>query len=649
MCGIAGFITTTKNNNHLTDPLLTLKKMGDQIINRGPDDHGEFYCEKSGVGLSHRRLSIHDLSPLGHQPMSSSTERYIIVFNGEIYNFNTLKRELNSYHFNGRSDTEVLLASIEEWGVENALKKFEGMFAFALWDKKDQALYLARDRCGEKPLYYSLANQNLIFGSQLSAIKCFPTWKGEIDKSSINLLLRYKYIPAPYSIYQGVKKLEAGSFIRVDIRNNSLEAEYKKYWQFENVARDGLLNRTELSLTDSIEHLDTLLNTSIKDQMISDVPLGAFLSGGIDSSTVVGIMQRNSQQPVKSFSIGFDVPGYNEAIFAKEVAQHIGTDHTELYVTEKDAWTLAPSIYKSYDEPFADSSQIPTSIVSQLAKESVTVSLSGDAGDELFSGYSRYPFANDLWNKVQSYPSWLTKAVSGMVSAVPYEFSYKYLGEKFNQRGNIDKLYSAANYFKYANFPRFYKDIISDWKSPATLTNSVEYEGAFTPFNEKLLNSGLSNVEQAMLLDSLTYLQDDILAKVDRAAMGVSLETRVPLLNSKVIEFAWQLPLEYKYRDGEQKYILKKVLEKYVPRSMFERPKKGFGVPLASWLRGPLKDWANSLLSSEEIQREGFFNSDIISRMWNEHQHSIMDHSAKLWSVLMFISWYENTEHGYCR
>lgn len=641
MCGIAGFFNSSSFSREKAINILS--NMGKRIESRGPDSHGEYFDINHGVGFSHRRLSIHELSPLGHQPMETSNGRYIICFNGEIYNFLDIRADLlkNNILFSGNSDTEVLLLAIEFYGIEATINMIEGMFAFALWDAEKEELYLVRDRTGEKPLYYGVFDNTLVFSSQISAMKCFPSWEGSIDKSALNLLLRHKYIPAPYSIYTGVNKLDSGTYLKIKKDLGNIVIDKITYWSCVDIALKGMKNHLSISTDDAIERLDSLLTTSIKQQMQSDVPFGALLSGGVDSSTVVGIMQANSTSKVNTFSIGFDVPGYNEATFAKETASHLGTNHSELYVTEKDAWSTAPDMWSIYDEPFADSSQIPTFLVSKLAKSQVTVALTGDGGDELFSGYSRYVRAENLWRTSNSLPSFSKKIISKLSGVLPNNSTC------FSNSINRFKL--ASSYLEYEEFPLFYKQLVSDWKRPDLLTNVSDPKFVFDDFSTKIAESELdvSPIEQAMLIDSISYLSDDILAKVDRASMGVSLETRVPMLNSKVIEFAWSLPLDFKYRNSEQKWILKKVLDKYVPRKMHERPKMGFGVPLAIWLQGPLHDWASDLLQPKLLEEEGFFDPEVIERMWSEHSHSVYDHSAKLWSVIMFQSWYRNTNHNF--
>lgn len=646
MCGFSGFFTVNEKMVREYDPYQLLTRMGESIYSRGPDDHGEFFDETCNIGFSHRRLSIHDLSPLGHQPMVSNSSRFVIVFNGEIYNFKQIKSELEGYSFKGKSDTEVLLASIEVFGLQETLLKLEGMFAFALWDRQDKELILARDKCGEKPLYYYNTGDSLVFGSQLSPLKFFPTWKGDINRSSINYLLKHKYIPAPHSIYLNTFKLQAGFYMCFKVLDNQISERKYKYWSLDSVISANK-NSFDANIDEAVLTLDSLLNDSIRNQMLSDVPLGAFLSGGIDSSTVVAIMQRNSSKPIRTFSIGFDVEGYNEAEFAKDTAQFLGTEHSELYVSEKDAWSLSPQLYEAYDEPFSDSSQIPTLLVSKMARENVTVVLSGDGGDEIFSGYERYRFANNLFNKVDSYPRQLKSLYSTLIRTLPRGMVDRLVGQIFNRIDLVDTIYSADRYFQHDNFIDFYEDVISDVRQPQMFTKIENNESIFSSYINNNNMDTLSNIEKAMYLDFVTYLSDDILAKVDRASMHHSLETRVPFLNKDIINFAWSLPLDFKDNGYEQKHILKQVLERYVPRKLFDRPKKGFGVPLSSWLRGPLREWAESLLDSKETRAKNFFDYSLVDKLWQEHQMLIRDHSARLWSILMFLSWYENTEHSH--
>ncbi|MCF2908829.1 asparagine synthase (glutamine-hydrolyzing) [Pseudoalteromonas sp. DL2-H2.2] len=643
MCGIAGFLLNDPNAIDVAKGEEILDLMGMQMLSRGPDDSGVYFDENKGLGLSHRRLSIHDLSTHGAQPMQSPCKRYQIVFNGEIYNFLKIKAELESLGatFIGKSDTEVLLRALITFGVEQTLTKVEGMFAFALWDSTNSELYIARDRVGEKPLYFANFPEGLVFGSQLNTLKAVPFWQGEIDKLALSMLLRFKSIPAPYSIYQQVQKLEPGHYIRVSKKSGELQVEQNEYWSFSKVATDASKSSTLEGKSDAenIDRLDQLLTTSIKDQMLSDVPLGAFLSGGIDSSTVVSIMQAQSSRKVKTFSIGFDVKDYNEAEFAKSVAEHLGTDHTELYVSQQDTLNVVPQLKDIFDEPFADASQIPTYLVSKLAKSQVTVSLSGDAGDELFCGYSRYQLAESLWHKTRKIPKPIRTLGAGFAGFVPEKFIHKGLSSLPALQKKFDYFNLGLRYLEHDKFAHFYMELMSYWKTDVDPTS--------LPFGQLAQACERLDLRQsAMLLDSVTYLPSDILTKVDRAAMAVSLETRVPMLHSEIIKFAWELPLNMKVRDGQDKWILKQVLNRYVPQALFDRPKKGFGVPLGAWLKGPLKEWAEDLLDRKVLQRQGFLDADEVDEMWKEHISERYDHSSKLWTVLMFQDWYKNTHHG---
>ncbi len=638
MCGYSGFYLNDSNRFDDNFALNLLKKMGLDMIHRGPDGRGEFYDASSGIGLSHRRLSIHDLSSFGTQPMASKCGRYQIVFNGEIYNFNKIKKDLvnKGIEFLSRTDTEVLLESIIKYGVNETLQILEGMFSFAFIDLKEKTIVISRDRLGEKPLYYTELNNGFAFSSNIESLKSIPSWDGEIDRESIDLLLRYKSIPAPYSIYKNVKKLEPGKFITLRKTSNGIvSCELSSYWNLSDSVKKGMDKRKSgyWSEKTAVNKLDELLTESVSEQMFSDVPLGAFLSGGVDSSTVVSVMQANSSKKVNTYSIGFDVPDYNEAEFAKKIADHLQTNHTEIYVNEQDALNIVPKLSTVYDEPFADSSQIPTYLVCELARKYVTVALSGDGGDELFCGYSRYNLASKLWNKLESIPKPIRSFLGEIVKPA------RRIAKPFGRSdGFINKLELANIYLSCYEYGLFYSNIMSDWK--------VGQHNKLFDLSD-LDNIELSDKEKSMFIDSITYLPNDILTKVDRASMAVSLETRIPLLRKSIIDFAWELPLDLKYRNGVDKWVLKKVLEKYVPLEMFDRPKRGFAVPLQLWLIGPLREWAESLLSEHKLSDQGFFDVVVVRKMWEEHLNLSSDHSAKLWTILMFQDWYENTNHGY--
>ena len=647
MCGIAGFIGYRHLQGNDIEP--TAQGMGDAILHRGPDDMGVWRDDQAQLALVHRRLSILDLSPAGHQPMVSHSGRFVIIFNGEIYNHLELKQELDqlasgySPAWRGYSDTEILLAGVDTWGLEETLNRTVGMFALALWDRNEQTLYLARDRLGEKPLYYGWQRGVFLFGSELEALKAHPAFEGQIDRDAIALQLRHNYIPAPYSIYRDIRKLLPGHCLKVTLSGRHVQSEPWPYWSFTQVverSQSDLFNGTD---TEAVDALDSLLSSAVAQQMVADVPLGAFLSGGIDSSAIVALMQSQSSQPVKTFTIGFNEEGYNEAVHAKAVADYLKTDHTELYVTSQQALNVIPQLPELYGEPFSDSSQIPTFLVSKMAGQHVKVSLSGDAGDELFGGYNRYHMTNSVWNKIRKVPLLLRKtAAAGVISLPPESWNQMVkLIPGVNQFANFgDKIHKGAEALASQSSDQLYMNFVSHWSNPA----SMVLKGVEPPTQVSEPQLYLSNmIEQMMVLDSVSYLPDDILCKVDRAAMGVSLETRVPMLDHRVVEFAWQLPLNMKVRDGQGKWILRQVLDKYVPRELIERPKMGFGVPIGSWLRGPLRDWAESLLNENRLRQEEYFDPTPIRQKWGEHLSGRRNWQYHLWDVLMFQAWLENT------
>jgi|APSaa5957512535_1039671.scaffolds.fasta_scaffold27084_2 asparagine synthase (glutamine-hydrolysing) len=642
MCGITGFIEKTEKK--IAESNLNL--MVQEIKHRGPDSNGIWYDENNGIGLAHARLSILDLTSAGHQPMASYSERYIISFNGEIYNHLLLRENLKKSGINiiwrGHSDTETLLACIDTWGLEKTIKKCSGMFAIVIFDKKENSIYLIRDRMGEKPLYYGVQNGVFLFGSELKALKRHPAFQGEIDRNSLALQLKYNYIPTPYSIYKGIKKLTPGTILKVGVNSKYANIEAigipVDFWSLKEVAINGQSNIYTGNAIEAVNDLNKLLLQSVKEQMEADVPLGAFLSGGIDSSLIVSLMQSQSSSPVETFSIGFDEEGYNEAIYAKQIAQYLGTKHTELYVSALDAMSVIPKLSSLYDEPFSDSSQIPTYLVSAMTKSSVTVSLSGDAGDELFGGYNRYLWTRKIWDKVKFMPPSVRRFIAwGMKSVSPIVWN-KILRQIVSMPLPGDKIHKLANLLPAQSAEDFYFYLISHWHDVDNIVIGSEYSADPVVNNSAKLDLG--SIEQNMMyLDSMSYLPDDILTKVDRAAMGVSLETRIPFLNHHVVEFAYQLPLSMKIQNGESKWILKQVLDKYIPREMMERPKMGFGVPIDTWLRGPLRDWAESLLDESRLKQEGFFHAEPIRKKWNEHLSGSHNWQHHLWDVLMFQAW----------
>lgn len=648
-------------NTAIHDLVGCIRQMTDMLIHRGPDDSGSWIDEPVGVALGHRRLSILDLSPAGHQPMISISGRYVIVFNGEVYNHLDLRRELEKIPpgpplsrggmvWRGHSDTETLLAGFETWGIEATLKKTVGMFAIALWDREERVLTLARDRMGEKPLYYGWQGNTFLFGSELKALKAHPDFLAEIDRDAICLYLRHCTIPAPYSIYKGIKKLLPGTYLQLPLGRDvddlhALNPKY--YWSLAEVAAQGLAEPFVGSDTDAIAALDSQLKQSVGLQMMADVPLGAFLSGGVDSSTVVALMQAQSIRPVKTFSIGFDEQGYNEAGYAKAVAQHLGTEHTELYVSSAEAMQVIPMLGRMYDEPFADSSQIPTFLVSQMARQHVTVSLSGDAGDELFCGYNRYALA-DIWGRVEKVPFGVRRMAGHLVKSVApttwdafFKLAANCVTLPVNMSEKLEKLATHlvcvdgvnALYYSLVSKIDNPEHVVIGAKEPATWLSEV---GMKSPFGDPKLHM--------MFMDTMTYLPDDILVKVDRAAMANSLETRVPLLDHRVAEMAWTLPMAMKVRDGKSKWILRQVLYQYVPEKLIERPKAGFGIPLGDWLRGPLRAWVEALLDVSRLQQEGFFNVEYIRAKWQAHLEGRRNNSTFLWNILMFQVWLEENK-----
>jgi asparagine synthase (glutamine-hydrolysing) len=648
MCGIAGLLAT--NTSH-ENAARILDAMTAALTHRGPDASGNWIDAEAGIGLGHRRLSILDLSPHGAQPMQSACGRYVISFNGEIYNFEQLRTELEGVTaWRGHSDTEVMLAAFTHWGLEKAVERFVGMFAFALWDRRERTLTLVRDRLGEKPLYYGWLGRSFVFGSELKALKHHPDWRGDIDRNALALLLRHNYIPAPYSIYKDINKLPPGTWLRIVANANGAEARFQPqaYWSARQAAEQGTRSPLEISETEAIASLDGLLRDSIRRQMVADVPVGAFLSGGFDSSTVVALMQAQSASRVKTFTIGFHEKAYDEAQHARAVASHLGTEHTELYVTPEEAMAVIPRLPAIYDEPFSDSSQIPTFLVSSLTRKHVTVSLSGDGGDELFGGYNRYFWGKSIWRRLRWAPVGLRRMLARAMTAVPparWEALFNSLGpllpSVLRQRNPGDKLHKLAEVVGVANAEALYLGLVSHWKDPAAVILSAEEPS--TQLTDSSNWADLPDFTQRMMyLDTVSYLPDDILVKLDRASMAVSLESRVPLLDHRLVEFAWRLPLDLKMRGNTGKWLLRQVLYQYVPKALVDRPKMGFGVPLDSWLRGPLRPWAESLLDEKRLRDEGFFNPAPIRQKWLEHLSGRRNWQYPLWDILMFQAWMEN-------
>jgi asparagine synthase (glutamine-hydrolysing) len=643
MCGIAGILSPV--GRHVTAEVVG--SMALTLRHRGPDDAGVWVDADSGVALAHRRLAILDLTPAGHQPMVSAGGRFVIVFNGEIYNHADLRAQLHDVNWRGHSDTETLLAGFERWGIRATIQGAVGMFAFAVWDRQTKALTLGRDRLGEKPLYYGWQGETLLFASELKALRAHPVFAADIDRGALALLMRYSAVPAPFSIYQGIRKLVPGSLLT--IRPGMVQAEPERYWDACRVIADCLASPYDGTPDEAVKDLERVLRQAVAQQMLADVPLGAFLSGGVDSSTVVALMQAGSMRPVRTFSIGFHEVGYNEAEHAAAVAKHLGTDHTELYVSARQALDVIPRLPELYCEPFADSSQVPTFLVSELARRHVTVSLSGDGGDELFGGYNRYVLGQRLWGRLSRAPVWLRVSLAHALLAVSPTAWNGVLGPlqavlpvHLRQANVGAKLHKGAAVIAARDSADVYRLLVSLWHEPEKLVlgarepPTVLTETALQPRTNAF-------VHDMMALDLLTYLPDDILAKVDRAAMAVSLETRVPLLDHRVVELAWRLPLDYKLRDGVGKWPLRQVLYKYVPRMLIERPKMGFSIPVDHWLRGPLREWAEGLLDAARLREQGYFDVALVRSRWSEHLSGRRDWQYQLWNVLMFQQWLEAT------
>jgi asparagine synthase (glutamine-hydrolysing) len=674
MCGFVGFYLNSGEDAPVEMEKI-IANMTDKLEHRGPDDRGTWLDHKHSIALGHRRLAIVDVSSSGHQPMTSASSRYVIALNGEVYNHSELRIELDlinpNYQWSGHSDTETLLAGIEAWGIEKTLSKAVGMFAIALWDRKNHTLNLIRDRFGEKPLYYGWINTGsakvFAFGSELKALRAYPSFQNAVSRDALKQFFKYMYIPAPYSIFEGIYKLEPGCILSMKQPPKTEPANAPHPQEDQDVFHDGLQiskwyklkeaiskNAKEL-IKDEVEATELLekqLKETIKIQSLADVPLGAFLSGGVDSSAVVALMQAQATSPIKTFTIGFEESQFDESPYAKAVASHLKTEHHEMRVTSNDALSLIPQLPHLYDEPFADSSQIPTYFVSQAAKKEVTVSLSGDAGDELFGGYNRYLMAPELWKKINWMPFSARKLLGSSLSKIPMGLWDK-IGDLYNltrsdSRGIArlgDKISKTAVRLKNVDsLDALYKSLVCEWpdtdalvkgssNSSSTLINLIE---------ESLPAGGLDKSESRMMYwDTISYLPDDILCKVDRAAMANSLETRVPFLDHRVVELAHRIPLQFKIKDSIGKSILRDILYKHVPKDLIERPKAGFGIPLAEWLRGPLRPWVEELINSERLVREGYLQPELVHQAWREHLSGKRDWSSRIWAVVIFQQWLE--------
>lgn len=642
MCGIAGIYKAVAG----VDLAVTAYTMADTLRHRGPDDAGVWCDAQHGLALAHRRLAIIDLTPQGHQPMISQSGRYVLVFNGEIYNFEVIRRELNAQGlappWRGHADTEVLLAAIEAWGIEAALQRSVGMFAFALWDKHAAVLTLARDRLGEKPLYYGATPAGFAFASELKAIRALLRTAPEIDRAALARFMQFGYTAAPLSIYQGIYKLPPAHFIHIS--NDKIGAP-QAYWRFPDAQCALAAQIARARDEELIALLNERLKTAVGQQMMADVPLGAFLSGGVDSSLIVALMQAQSARPVRTFTIGFNDPQFNEAPFARAVARHLGTEHTELYVGEAQAREVIPRLPQIFDEPFADSSQIPTVLVAQLTRAHVTVSLSGDGGDELFAGYPRYRLAARLWRTFTLMPEGLRATVARALEfpdAQAWDRLLKVCGLA-SRRGALNghKLHRLAHLVKAKSLSEMYLRLVTQWPADSGVVLGAD-ESA--PPQNNIWPAQGTPIEQMRRCDALTYLPDDILVKVDRAAMAASLESRAPFLDHRVVELAFALPQRVLLRHHTSKWVLREILYRQVPRALIERPKCGFAAPIGAWLRGPLRAWAADLLEPARLRAEGHLDAAQISAAWKAHIQGTGDRSPYLWNALMFQAWLAQTD-----
>jgi len=653
MCGITGIFGNLRKEEFDS----SIHEMSATLNHRGPDDAGTWINEENGVAFGHQRLSIIDLSSAGHQPMVSHCGRFTTVFNGEIYNHLQLRDKLNTsankQSWKGHSDTETLVTAFSQWGIEKTLQQLVGMFAIAVWDFKEKRLFLIRDRFGEKPLYYGWSNGVFLFGSELKALQKYKRFSNQIDRGALSLYMKYMYVPTPYSIFRDIYKLEPGCILQIDKGTKPptlpLFAPFRdqginiaQWYSISNMAQAGQKNLIT-DQNDAVDLIEKTLLESVRSQLISDVPLGAFLSGGIDSSVITALMQKVCKDPVKTFTIGFEESSFNEAIYAKEVSRHLGTEHHELYVTSSDAFKVIPHLPTLYDEPFADSSQIPTYLVSKLARESVTVSLSGDAGDELFGGYNRYLWGSRVWNKVRWMPLIVRQTLGVAINKISVN-TWDSIGNSLPNSSRVslmgDKAHRMAHRLKNVkSLDDVYHSLVTEgYKEDGLVVN--DKAALITKLDNNDIVSGIVDFEhRMMLLDSLTYLPDDILTKVDRAAMGVSLETRIPFLDYRVAELAWRLPLDTKINNGETKWPIRQVLYKYVPKVLIERTKAGFAIPVGQWIRGPLREWAADLLNEERIRREGYFNPELVQQLWQQHLSGKYDWTPRLWAILMFQAW----------
>lgn len=646
MCGFAGFIGEPGVLGAEAMERLAAR-MADRLESRGPDDASTWASPAAGIAIGHRRLAVIDLTAAGRQPMVSASGRSVIAYNGEVYNFAEIRRDLEAEgrRFRGSSDTEVVLEACEAWGAERAMSRFIGMFAFAFWDEHARRLTLVRDRLGIKPLYWGRSGGVLFFGSQPKGFFYHPAWRPEVDRDALAAYLRHAYVPAPRSIFRGIEKLEPGSLVEIDADGRE---SCRRYWDLREIACGAVRDRPALDDETAVEALDELLRDAVKRRMIADVPLGVFLSGGIDSSTVLALMQAQSDRPVKSFTIGFDEAGYDEARDAQQVAQHLGTDHTELYVAPDHAQAVLPDLASWYDEPFADSSQIPTCLVSEMTRRNVTVALSGDGGDEVFAGYNRHVVAAALWRRLGAWPRPLRASFASLLRALPpssWDRLFRVVPRRQRPPQAGDKAHKLAALLAMPHEDALYRWLVSQWANPSALVRGGrERQGIL--WDPTLRRDLPDFTDRMQLMDTVTYLPGDILTKVDRASMAVGLEARVPLLDHRVVEFAWRLPLAMKVRSGRGKWLLRQVLRRYVPERLTDRPKMGFGVPIDRWLRGSLRGWGESLLAEDRLRNGGYLDPAPVRNAWTEHLSGRRNHQDRLWTVLMFEAWRETWNIG---
>ena len=633
MCGICGFLLTKREAPGAVLHEI-IDAMASTLRHRGPNDAGRFVDPAAGLAFGHRRLSIIDLSAAGRQPMTSACSRFVITYNGEIYNFRELRQilEQGGHRFRGHSDTEVLLGAIAEWGIEETLPRLDGMFAFALWDRQTRRLTLARDRVGKKPLYCGWCGGAFLFASELKALHRHPAFDGEVDRDALGLLIQLGWVPGPYSIYRRIRKLPPGTILTLDAADGPVEPVIQTWWSAREVAEAGARGPFAGSFDEAVDALDSRLDVAVRARMIADVPLGALLSGGVDSSTMVALMQAASAIPVRTFSIGFREPKHDEAPFARAIAAHLGTEHTELYVGPEDSLALVPELPQIYDEPFADPSQIPTALVCRLARHSVTVALSGDGGDELFAGYQRYRRSLDTWQRLQRWPASARKATEALTATLDDRFAApKWLSKAAKRSAGM----GAADALEVFVGARIRVEEPARLVRGARAVPHLLVERQSWPEMREPLQA-------MMYLDFAGYLPDDCLVKVDRASMATSLEVRCPLLDHRVVELAWSLPLHLRVDGRSAKRVLRSVLERYVPRTLFERPKRGFGVPIGAWLRGPLRAWAETLLDERRLAREGYLEPAAVHAVWQQHLSGRRDRPELLWHLLMFQAWHEH-------